>query len=117
MRSNKTTVRIPQNCDLTRITKTVNKVSKTATIIIPKVVIEPTMEKDAKENETSTASMRKKERKVTRKKVNEALASAENPEVTHLSSKLAEKLKQNVEKAKQRRDARGKFMRKDVLVN
>ena len=37
-RSNETTVIIPANCDVTKVTKTINTVAKTATIGIPKVI-------------------------------------------------------------------------------
>ena len=37
-RSNETTVIIPANCDVTKVSKTINAVAKTATIGIPKVI-------------------------------------------------------------------------------
>jgi hypothetical protein len=44
---NKTTVMIPENCDVSKVKKTINKVAKTATISIPKKVNE------AKENDNA----------------------------------------------------------------
>lgn len=114
-RSNKTAVKIPQNCDLTKINKTVNKVAKTVTISIPKVIIEPIEEK--KKEDLGVGTKKKKARKKAYKKVVESVKNEEtdtHEETTHVSSKLAERLKQNVERAKLRRDASGRFVRRDA---
>ena len=114
-RSNKTSVKIPQNCDLTKVNKTVNKTTKTATICIPKVIIEPT--KEEKNEDIGVGTKKKNARKKAYKKVVENVKSEDtdtHEETTHVSSKLAERLKQNVERAKLRRDSSGKFVRRDA---
>lgn len=92
-RSNKTEVKIPDNCDVNSITKTVNKTAKTATIIIPKIF--------DKKDETPSDT-----------KENEKEGKHETP--ASVSSKLAERLKSNVEKARLTRDSRGRFVRRTV---
>lgn len=47
-RSNKTTVKIPENCDVEKMTKKYNAVNKTMTVIIPKVIIESATEEETK---------------------------------------------------------------------
>ena len=98
-RTNKTEVKIPTNCDITKVSKTVNKLAKTATISIPKEVIEPTEEV-------------KPNIKKARKKLKKMVVETNEEEKAHISSKLAAKLKQNVEKAKLQRDSCGRFVRK-----
>ena len=56
-RSNKTVVVIPANCDTSKVNKTINKVTKTAVISIPKKVGE------GKENEQAAEAAPKKQRK------------------------------------------------------
>ena len=106
-RSNKTVVKIPNNCDLEKVSKVINKSAKTATIIIPKII------KEQPSEQKPTNTVAHKTRKTVHKKV--ADRSKENSEErNHISSKLAERLKQNVEKAKLRRDASGRFVRREV---
>lgn len=57
-RCNKTVVIIPANCDTTRVSKTINNVAKTATIVIPKVV-EKNEEKENKAAEAAPRQRRK----------------------------------------------------------
>ena len=57
-RSNETTVVIPDNCDITRVTKTINAVAKTATIGIPKVI--PTGEVKEKEAHAAPKTAKKR---------------------------------------------------------
>jgi hypothetical protein len=57
-RSNKTVVIIPANCDTARVSKTINNVAKTATIVIPKVV-EKNEEKENKAAEAAPRQHRK----------------------------------------------------------
>lgn len=55
-RSNETTVIIPANCDITKVSKVINAVTKTATIAIPKVI------NPGEEKETETAPKAAKKR-------------------------------------------------------
>ena len=55
-RSNKTTVKIPQNCDVEKMTQKYNKENKTMTISIPKIITEPTKEEEKGEEESHDAS-------------------------------------------------------------
>lgn len=84
-RSNKTSVKVPENCDLENITLEKDALKKTATIVIPKIIT--SKETTRKSREASTA---------------------------HASSKLAQKLKQNVAKYSQtlNRDSSGRFVRR-----
>ena len=109
-RSNKTSVVIPNNCDLEHISFNTNSNLKVATITIPKKVAQPT-----KEEVTPTVKPKKTVRKKATKKVAEETTSSENEEtMTHISSKLAQKLNQNGNKyAKMmKRDANGRFVRR-----
>lgn len=105
-RENRTVVKVPETCDITKVTKTVNKAAKTATITIPKLVVESTTpQKEAVVPKRK--AVRKKAKKVVEAPTEEAVES-------QVSSKLAEKLKQNVAKAALRRDAFGRFVRRKV---
>lgn len=109
-RSNKTSVVIPNNCDLEHISFNTNSNLKVATITIPKKVAQPT-----KEEVTPTVKPKKTVRKKATNKVAEEITSSENEEtMTHISSKLAQKLNQNGNKyAKMmKRDANGRFVRR-----
>lgn len=109
-RTNKTSVVIPSNCDLEKASLSINKTAKTATVIIPKVVVEPT-----KEEAAPTEKPKKTVRKKTAKKTVEAEEAPSNEEsMTHISSKLAKKLKQNGAKYSQmmHRDSNGRFVRR-----
>jgi hypothetical protein len=109
-RSSKTSVVIPTNCDLEQVSFTANSTLKTATVTIPKKVIEPTKEE---------AAPTEKPKKTVRKKAAKKAAKEETPSqseetMTHISSKLAQKLSQNGSKyAKMlKRGADGRFVRR-----
>ena len=110
-RSNKTSVVIPTNCDLEQISFASNSTLKTATVTIPKKVAEPL----TKEEAAPTKKPKKNVRKKVAKKATEEETPAQNKEtITHISSKLAEKLSQNGSKyAKMlNRGANGRFVRR-----
>jgi len=48
-RSNKTSVNIPKNCDIEKMSKKYNALNKTMTVIIPKIVAEPKKEEKTEE--------------------------------------------------------------------
>ena len=109
-RKNSTTVVIPANCDLEQVSFTSNSTLKTATVTIPKKVIEPIKEE---------AAPTEKPKKTVRKKAAKKAAKEETPSqseetMTHISSKLAQKLSQNGNKyAKMlKRGADGRFVRR-----
>ena len=58
-RSNETTVIIPANCDVSKVSKTINTVAKSATISIPKVI---TTNDEMKEKEATAAPKTAKKR-------------------------------------------------------
>lgn len=96
-RSNKTSVLVPDNCDLEKISHTVNAVVKTATITIPKVM---PIKKDAEH-------------------VEEEGAPIETPqeETEHISRRLADRLQRNMAKRTLHRDAMGRFVRREPTNN
>lgn len=109
-RSNKTSVVIPTNCDLEQVSFTSNSTLKTATVTIPKKVIEPIKEE---------AAPTEKPKKTVRKKAAKKAAKEETPSqseetMTHISSKLAQKLNQNGSKYAKilNRGANGRFVRR-----
>lgn len=114
-RSNKTVVLIPKNCDLEKISYKTNSTLKTATITIPKVVIV-----DApKEEATPTEKPKKKtvrKKPIPKAEINtEAEEKAADEPMTHISSKLVQKIQQNAEKARMlHRGANGRFVRRTV---
>lgn len=106
-RSNKTTVSIPKNCDVEKMTHKYNNVNKTMAIIIPKVITEPTEKK-----EEEKAGYKLKKTVVTPKK-----KVAEPTEETHQAeSKLLKKFRENTAKASGRvvmpRSANGRFVKR-----
>ena len=107
-RSNKTSVVIPTNCDLEQISFTSNSTLKTATVTIPKKVIEPL------EEETPTKPKKTVRKKAAKKAAEEDTTSQNEETMTHISSKLAQKLNQNGNKyAKMlKRGADGRFVRR-----
>ena len=107
-RSNKTSVVIPTNCDLEQISFTSNSTLKTATVTIPKKVIEPL------EEETPTKPKKTVRKKAAKKAAEEDTTSQNEETMTHISSKLAQKLNQNGKKyAKMlNRGADGRFVRR-----
>ena len=109
-RSSKTSVVIPTNCDLEQVSFTSNSTLKTATVTIPKKVIEPIKEE---------AAPTEKPKKTVRKKAAKKAAKEETPSqseetMTHISSKLAQKLNQNGSKYAKilNRGANGRFVRR-----
>jgi hypothetical protein len=105
-RSNKTTVTIPQNCDLEKMTHKYNSVNKTMTVIIPKVIVEP-----AEKKEEEKVGFKLKKTATPRKKVEE------HSEETHQAeSKLLKKFRENTAKASGRvvlpRSANGRFVKR-----
>ena len=107
-RSNKTSVVIPTNCDLEQISFTSNSTLKTATVTIPKKVIEPL------EEETPTKPKKTVRKKAAKKAAEEDTASQNEETMTHISSKLAQKLNQNGSKYAKilNRGANGRFVRR-----
>ena len=110
-RSNKTSVVIPTNCDLEQVSFTSNSTLKTATVTIPKKVIEPIKEEAAPTEKPKKKTVRKK---AAKKAAEEATPSNDEETMTHISSKLAQKLNQNGNKyAKMlNRGANGRFVRR-----
>lgn len=112
-RSNKTSVVIPNNCDLEKISHTVNTALKTATITIPKVAIEP-LKEEAAPTEKPKKAVRKKAVKKAEPNTEAEEKAADEP-MTHISSKLVQKIQQNAEKARMlHRGANGRFVRRTV---
>jgi hypothetical protein len=107
-RSNKTSVVIPTNCDLEQISFTSNSTLKTATVTIPKKVIEPL------EEETPTKPKKTVRKKAAKKAAEEDTTSQNEETMTHISSKLAQKLNQNGNKYAKilNRGANGRFVRR-----
>lgn len=110
-RNSKTSVVIPTNCDLEQISFTSNSTLKTATVTIPKKVIEPVKEEAAPTEKPKKKTVRKK---AAKKAAEEATPSNGDETMTHISSKLAQKLNQNGNKyAKMlNRGANGRFVRR-----
>ena len=109
-RNSKTSVVIPTNCDLEQISFTSNSTLKTATVTIPKKVIEPIKE-EAAPTEKPKKTVRKK---AAKKAAEEATPSNDEETMTHISSKLAQKLNQNGSKYAKilNRGANGRFVRR-----
>jgi hypothetical protein len=110
-RSNKTSVVIPTNCDLEQVSFTSNSTLKTATVTIPKKVIEPIKEEAAPTEKPNKKTVRKK---AAKKAAEEATPSNDEETMTHISSKLAQKLNQNGSKYAKilNRGANGRFVRR-----
>ena len=110
-RSNKTSVVIPTNCDLEQVSFTSNSTLKTATVTIPKKVIEPIKEEAAPTEKPKKKTVRKK---AAKKAAEEANPSNDEETMTHISSKLAQKLNQNGSKYAKilNRGANGRFVRR-----
>lgn len=109
-RNSKTSVVIPTNCDLEQVSFTSNSTLKTATVTIPKKVIEPIKE-EAAPTEKPKKTVRKK---AAKKAAEEATPSNDEETMTHISSKLAQKLNQNGSKYAKilNRGANGRFVRR-----
>ena len=110
-RNSKTSVVIPTNCDLEQISFTSNSTLKTATVTIPKKVIEPIKEEAAPTEKPKKKTVRKK---AAKKAAEEATPSNDEETMTHISSKLAQKLNQNGSKYAKilNRGANGRFVRR-----
>jgi len=108
-RNSKTSVVIPTNCDLEQVSFTSNSTLKTATVTIPKKVIEP-----IKEEAAPTEKPKKTVRKKAAKKAAEKEDAPSEETMTHISSKLAQKLNQNGNKYAKilNRGANGRFVRR-----
>ena len=110
-RSNKTVVTIPQNCDVDKKTEKYNAVTKTMTVIIPKVLKE--VEPEANEE----AKVEKKPRgyKVSRTATPKKEAKVNDAHAEQAASKLLRKFHENTAKAQRvgmNRAANGRFMKK-----
>ena len=110
-RSNKTAVTIPQNCDIEKKTEKYNAVTKTMTVIIPKVINEPKEE------------VKTEKKKSTRYKVSRVAATkkeAKEDTTSHAqeaASKLLKKFRENSAKTatkvvQQSRAANGRFVKR-----
>ena len=110
-RNSKTSVVIPTNCDLEQVSFTSNSTLKTATVTIPKKVIEPIKEEAAPTEKPKKKTVRKK---AAKKAAEEATTSNNEETMTHISSKLAQKLNQNGSKYAKilNRGANGRFVRR-----
>jgi len=114
-RSNMTAVVIPENCDLEKISHTVNAALKTATITIPKVVpikVEQPTEEEATPTNKPKKVVRKKTVKVETNNTEDENKSEES--MTHISKKLSDKLQQNMAKTTLHRAPNGRFVRREV---
>lgn len=113
-RSNKTSVRIPENCDVEKLTKKYNSLNKTMTVIIPKVVAEPKAEE--KEEKEVRKPKGFKLSKMTTQKTEEEPHQAE--------SKLLKKFHENAQRAAKvsqpsgmPRGANGRFIKRNKTNN
>jgi len=84
-RSNKTSVNVPENCDVEKMSQKYNSANKTMTVVIPKIIMEPVKE------EKANGYKLKKTAATPKKKV-----SAPKEEETHQAeSKLLKKFREN----------------------
>lgn len=119
-RYNKTSVVIPPNCDLENISLDVNSTMKTATVTIPKMVIEPKREEAAStENQEETVREQSVEEDAEWKTEEPTSSSEESmihtEEINEAApSRLAQRLSRNGERYSQmlRRDVNGRFVRR-----
>lgn len=100
-RSNKTTVTIPQNCDVEKLVTRYNAVNKTMTVIIPKVIVESKEEKTEEEEKPRGFKLRNA---ATPKK-------EETPEEHQASSKLLKKFHESTSGGL-KRDGKGRFVKR-----
>lgn len=106
-RTNRTCVNIPQNCDIEKMETKVNALTKSATIVIPKVILEPVKEEEKKETKgyklNKTATTKRKKETPTESHAHEA------------ASKLLKKFRENTDKANGvRRAANGRFAKRNA---
>ena len=115
-RSNKTAVTIPQNCDVEKKTEKYNAVTKTMTVIIPKVINEP---KEEVKTEKKKSTRYKVSRVATTKKEAKEDTTSHAQEA---ASKLLKKFRENSAKAatkvvQQSRAANGRFVKRTPSEN
>lgn len=116
-RSNKTAVTIPQNCDIEKKTEKYNAVTKTMTVIIPKVINEP---KEEVKTEKKKSTRYKVSRVAATKK--EAKEEDTTSHAQEAASKLLKKFRENSAKAatkvvQQSRAANGRFVKRTPSEN
>lgn len=99
-RCNTTTVNIPQNCDIEKLTTRYNNLAKSMTVIIPKIIVE------AKKEEEPTTGFKLHKTATTPK----TTKKEETPEEHQASSKLLKKFKENTV----RRAANGRFIKRNA---
>jgi hypothetical protein len=120
-RSNKTAVTIPQNCDIEKKTEKYNPVTKTMTVIIPKVINEPKEKEEVKE-EVKTEKKKSTRYKVSRVAATKKEAKEETSPAQEAASKLLKKFRENSAKAatkvvQQSRAANGRFVKRTPSEN
>lgn len=99
-RSNKTVVTIPQNCDIEQLKTKYDAVKGTMTVVIPKVITEPTEKKESGYKLHKDATPKKK---------------VATPEEHQASSKLLKKFKENSSASGGvRRAANGRFIKRNA---
>ena len=113
-RCNKTTVIIPQNCDVEKMTNKYNSLNKTMTVVIPKVIVEP------KKEEEKRGYTLKKSAATPKKKV----AAPKEEESHQAESKLLKRFRENSRNARvvnaqtteaMPRGANGRFVKRNKV--
>jgi hypothetical protein len=107
-RSNKTTVNIPQNCDVEKVSTRFNDLTKTMTVVIPKVIVEP--KEEAKEEEKKPAGYKLRTAATPKKK---AVKKEQTPEEHQAASKLLKKFKESTSGG-MKRAANGRFVKRNA---
>ena len=103
-RCNTTTVNIPQNCDIEKLSTRYNNLAKSMTVIIPKIIVEA-----KKEEEKPTTGFKLHKTATTPK----TTKKEETPEEHQASSKLLKKFKENANSGI-RRAANGRFIKRNA---
>ena len=103
-RCNTTTVSIPQNCDVEKLSTRYNNLAKSMTVIIPKIIAEA-----KKEEEKPTTGFKLHKTATTPK----TTKKEETPEEHQASSKLLKKFKENANSGI-RRAANGRFIKRNA---
>lgn len=104
-RSNKTTVNIPQNCDVEKVTTKCNALNKTMTVVIPKTIVET--EEKAEEEKPRGFKLRNATTPKTKN-------GEESPEAHQAASKLLKKFRENTANGGLQRDGRGRFVKRNA---
>ena len=107
-RSNKTSVNIPQNCDIEKLVTRYNAANKTMTVIIPKVIVEP--KEEPKEEEKKPAGYKLRTAATPKKKV---VKKEQTPEEHQAASKLLKKFKESTSGG-MKRAANGRFVKRNA---